>query len=122
MQAIRRKLALVALDAVLLSAAYFTAFWLRLDSDVFRDHVDTIFQTLPIVLSISLLVHLRHGLFNAILRYASIDTALAVFKSVSYSALISCLVLFLVFRLEGVPRSVFVIYGMTALLLITTPA
>lgn len=118
MQGLRRKIALVALDAVLLSAAYILAFWLRLGWQGFRGDVAIIAQTLPILLVISLYVHLRYGLFNAILRYASVDTAVAVLKSVVMSVLLSCLVLFLVFRLDGIPRSVFVIYGMAALLLV----
>ncbi len=114
----RRKCVLIGLDAVLLTTAYLTAFWLRLGWDWTAQNAGTVAKTLPFLLGVSLLVHLRHGLFNAILRYASLETAIAVLKSVAWSVTISCLVIFLLFRLEGVPRSVFAIYGMTALLLI----
>jgi FlaA1/EpsC-like NDP-sugar epimerase len=118
MNGLGRKLMLVLLDTVLLSTAYVFAFWLRLDTSDTVARLHIISQTLPVVLILSLFVHLRHGLFNAILRYASIDTAVAVFKSVFISVLLSSLVLFLLFRLDGVPRSVFIIYGMTALILV----
>ena len=114
----RQKLLLVALDALLLSGAYFLAFWLRLGGERMLSYSDTIVRTLPVVLAVSLLVHALHGLFSGILRYTSIATALAVIKSATFSVLASCLILFLLFRLEGVPRSVFVIYWMASMLLI----
>ncbi len=114
----RQKYVLVGLDAVLLTVAYVTAFLLRLSWSELTAHVGTIATTLPIVLSISLFVHLRNGLFNAVLRYASLETAVAVARSVMWSVAISCLAIFLLFRLEGVPRSVFLIYAMEALILV----
>ena len=118
MQRIWGKLSLVAVDAILISLAYVTAFVLRLGPRETFEASPTIIRTLPVLLTVSLIVHLRHGLFNAILRYASLDTLIAVVRSVTISVLLSCLLLFLLFRLETVPRSIFIIYFMTALLLI----
>ncbi len=118
MQRIWGKLSLVAVDAILISLAYVTAFVLRLGPRETFEASPTIIRTLPVLLTVSLFVHLRHGLFNAILRYASLDTLIAVVRSVTISVLLSCLILFLLFRLETVPRSIFIIYFMTALLLI----
>ncbi len=112
------KLVLVAMDAVLLSVAYASAFWLRLGWDGAFGKTETILYTLPVLLVISLLVHLRYRLFNGILRYASVDTAVAVVKGVTLSVLLSCLVLFLLNRLDGIPRSVFVIHAMGGVLLV----
>jgi FlaA1/EpsC-like NDP-sugar epimerase len=114
----KQKLLLVALDALLLSGAYLLAFWLRLGGEQALSYSETIVRTFPIVLTVSLLMHAMQGLFSGILRYTSIETALAVFKSVTFSVLASCLILFLLFRLEGVPRSVFAIYWMASMLLI----
>jgi len=114
----RQKCVLVVLDAVLLTAAYLIAFALRLSWRELEVHVGTILATLPVVVAISLVVHLRFGLFHAILRYASLDTAFAVLKSVLWSVAIVTVVMFLTFRLDGIPRSVFVIYAMAALLLV----
>jgi FlaA1/EpsC-like NDP-sugar epimerase len=114
----RQTLLLVALDAVLLSAAYFLAFWLRLGGERTLGYSETIVRTLPVVLAVSLLVHALQGLFAGILRYTSVETAVAVIKSATFSVLASCLILFLLFRLEGVPRSVFAIYWMASMLLI----
>jgi FlaA1/EpsC-like NDP-sugar epimerase len=108
----------VALDVVLLTAAYYSAFVLRVGWAESSRYLDTFWQTLPVILAISVLVHGWHNLYSGILRYTSTDTALAVLKSVLWAVLLSCLVLFLLYRLHRVPRSVFVIYGMEALLLI----
>jgi len=114
----RQKCVLVVLDAILLTIAYLGAFFLRLSAEQFAQHYSTIFGTLPVIIGISLIVHLRQGLFHAVLRYASVDTAFAVVRSVIWSVVISCTVIFLLFRLEGIPRSVFVIHAMAALLLV----
>lgn len=114
----RGRLLLVALDVILLSVAYISAIALRIGWEGALENVGLILRTLPVVLVISLYFHLRLGLFHAILRYASVDTAAAILKSVFFSVPLSCLVLFLLFRLDGIPRSVFVIYGMAAILLV----
>ncbi|HLU47465.1 MAG TPA: polysaccharide biosynthesis protein, partial [Planctomycetota bacterium] len=108
----------MALDAALLTTAYFSAFVLRIGWDGFTEKIGVILQTLPVLLLVSLCVHFRMGLFHAILRYASVETAFAVLKSTIFSVVLSCTVLFLAYRLDGVPRTVFVIHGMAALLLV----
>jgi FlaA1/EpsC-like NDP-sugar epimerase len=113
-----RRLTLAALDLALLSAAYVLAYWLRLGNDGLPERLPVIAETLPILLAISLYVHLRFGLFHAILRYASAETAVAVVKAVGLSLLLSLPVFFLASRLEGVPRSVFAIHFMAAVLLV----
>jgi FlaA1/EpsC-like NDP-sugar epimerase len=111
-----RKLALVAIDILLISGAYFGAYWLRLGWGVSVQHLPVILGSLPVILAISLPIHLKFGLFNAVLKYASIDTLLAVFRAVGLSLALSCLVLFSLYRMEGVPRGTFIIYGMILLL------
>jgi FlaA1/EpsC-like NDP-sugar epimerase len=113
-----RKLALVALDILLITGAYFGAYWLRLGWGAALQYLPVIWASLPIILAISLPIHLKFGLFNAVLKYASIDTLMAVFRAVGLSLALSCLVLFSLFRMEGVPRVTFIIYGMTLLLAI----
>ena len=113
-----RKVSLALLDAVLISVSYWFSHWLRLSPEQFVSRIPVIAYTWPLLLAISLFFHLRLGLFNAILRYASVDTAVAVAKALASSLIVFSIVLFFVIRLEGVPRSVVVIYGMTALLLI----
>ncbi len=112
-----RRLGLAGLDVLLLSAAYLLAYWLRTGEDLSRSW-GVIGRTLPILLAISLCVHLRLGLFNAILRYASMETAVAVLKAAGIAVPLSMLVFFLAFRLEGVPRTVFAIYAMAAILFV----
>jgi FlaA1/EpsC-like NDP-sugar epimerase len=113
-----RRLTLAALDVLLVSGAYLLAYWLRLGAEGLPERLPVIAETLPILVVVSLLVHLKAGLYNAILRYASVDTALAVVKAVAASLFLSLVLFFLLFRLEGVPRSVFFIYGMTAFILV----
>ncbi len=113
-----RKLGLMALDGVLLAAAYYGAFVLRVGWTESTRYHGTILQTLPVILGVGIVTQARHRLYSGILRYTSTATALAVVKAVLWSVLLSCLALFMLFRLDGVPRSVFVIYGMEALLLI----
>ncbi|MBI2933105.1 MAG: polysaccharide biosynthesis protein [Planctomycetes bacterium] len=112
----RHKILLVLTDVAVLSGAYAFAYWLRLGTAGFGRHLGVFSETLPFVLLVSLFFHMRYGLFNAVLRYASIDTAVAVVKAVGLAVLTSSITMFLLFRLEGVPRSVFLIYAMAAVL------
>jgi FlaA1/EpsC-like NDP-sugar epimerase len=118
MRASLRKWLLVAVDTLLITAAYFGAYVLRIGGSVTLEKLDVILTTLPVILIVSLFVHLRLGLYHAILRYASLETGLAVLKATLISVVVSCTILFLLFRLENVPRAVFFIYGMAVLILV----
>ena len=111
-----RKLLVLALDATLVSASYCFAFWLRLGWPDVRDHARVIETTLPVVLLISLVVHIRLGLVHEVFRYASMATAKAILKATTISVLFAGTLLFLVTRMQGIPRSVFIIYFMVILL------
>ena len=113
-----RRLLLAAIDAVLLSSAYVAAFGLRLGWEEAWAKAGVLLTTLPVVLGVSLLVHYRCCLFSGILRYASVDTALAVVKSVVISTFL-CGAIFLSFSwFEGVPLGVLAIHAMAAMLLV----
>lgn len=113
-----RKAALLGLDAALVSTAYVASFWLRLGSEKTVEQADLILHTLPVVVVVSLVVHAFCGLYSGILRYASVETAVAVLKGATTSVLLACLILFLLFRLQGVPRSLFIIHAMAVVLLV----
>ena len=114
----QQKYALVALDAVLIVLAYGAAFWLRLDAAAFHAALPTLLSTLPVLLAISLFVHLKQGLFHAVLRYASTEMVVAVVQSVAVSTGLSAVVLLWVFRAGEVPASILLIHGMAILILV----
>ncbi len=112
-----RKLSLVALDMVMLTGAYVFAFHLRVGSHFSLGLYNDIGRSLPVLLAVSFVVHMRLGLFNAILRFASIDTAITIFKSVLYSVLITALAVS-VLGIDQIRPGVLTIYGMAAVLLL----
>ena len=113
-----RKVALVLFDVCLLSLGYAGSFYLRLGAEVFQIKGDLVFETLLVLLVVSIPIFIYLGLYHAFLRFAGLDTAVAVFSGVTASNLILIGVFFLVFRLNDIPRSVVVINWMSSILLI----
>jgi FlaA1/EpsC-like NDP-sugar epimerase len=111
-----KQLIIAATDSVLLIAALWLSFSLRLGTFyVPHSHeVTWIFLTLPLF---AIPIFIRFGLYRAIIRYIGFRALWSVLQAVSlYAIILGLLVLFL--RAQGVPRSVIIINWIVAVLLI----
>lgn len=107
---------IVATDSVLLVAALWLSFSLRLGV-FYIPHNETVrwvFIALPLL---AVPIFLRFGLYRAIIRYIGFRALWAVLQAVSLYAILLGLV-FLFLRAEGVPRSVVIINWLVAVLFI----
>lgn len=95
-------------DFSLIIFSYFLAFLLRFDFLITPD-ISQLIITLPIVLSIRLILFWYFGLFQTEWRYSSIDDLVSIFKAVSFGSLAIVPAVYLLFGFEGFPRSVFLI-------------
>ena len=75
-------------DVCLLSLGYAGSFYLRLGAEVFQIKGDLVFETLLVLLVVSIPIFIYLGLYHAFLRFAGLDTAVAVFSGVTASNLI----------------------------------
>jgi len=99
-----RLVSVISIDAVLGIVAFFTSFYLRLES----------FPNYPITIIIVLLTTCFSftilGVYKRIWRYSSTDDLLIITKASILSVLLTAFILFFMIRLEGIPRSTMIIF------------
>lgn len=108
-------------DFVILSFSFLVALWIRLDLEFALNLVTELWFFLIFfsVCNISLLNYM--GLYHGIWRYASIHEIKSIIKSVTISILVLLGILFLIFRLENIPRSFPLLLFIISIFGITSP-
>lgn len=113
---LHKQIIIAATDSVLLMAALWLSFSLRLGTFyVPHNHAITlVFLGIPLL---AIPIFIRYGLYRAIIRYIGFRALWAVLQAVSlYALLLGLLLLFA--RVDGLPRSVIIINWLVAILFI----
>ena len=111
----RKRCVVIALDLFLSIVSVWFAFYLRLDQIGFAEHKQIFVYVLAPVLTVPIFI--RFGLYRAIFRYTGMAAMVTTVKAVGiYAALFFATLL--VFKWEGVPRSVGLIQPLLFLLLV----
>ena len=116
-----RRVILLLIDAVLIVSSYVLAFGLRLGEDALPAVRETAVNTGPVLALISVTVFLWLGVYKTFTRFFGIDSAVKIFKGVTIANLIFLAYMFLIYRLENIPRGVFVINWMANLMVTAGP-
>jgi FlaA1/EpsC-like NDP-sugar epimerase len=104
----------VATHAILVVLAYLTAFVLRFDTDFTSFRAWQFLGTLPVLLPIRLAVFWQCGIFRLYWRHVGFRDLLGLQSAVTLSSLLFVVALYFVGKLQGMPRSVFIIdWGLT---------
>ena len=111
----RKKLCLVLLDISLVTIIYFLAFVLRFELEGTLFRTSFIYTSLPILIVVTIGIFIRMGMYNAVWRYASLDSLVMVIKAVTGSVLVTVVILFFM-QEKYTPRGVFIIYWMLFLM------
>ena len=85
------------------------AYWLRLESFT-PLFIDGMLKSLAVILPVQLAAFILFGLYRGIWRFASLPDLQRIIKAVIAGTATALLILFLFTRLEGIPRSVPIIY------------
>jgi FlaA1/EpsC-like NDP-sugar epimerase len=118
----KKKLYLVVLDIILVPILFFSAFYLRFEFEIegALHYTSTICSFLPIIIVVTIGIFIRMGMYNAVWRYASVDSFIMVLKAVTTSTLISAVLVYFVIptliSTHIMPRSIFIIYWMLLLI------
>ncbi len=99
-----RKVLRLGSDFLLIVAAFFTAVYLRLGEINFELH--WVFEAAASLLLVSLIVVPASGLHRTTWRYASLHDFLTILRTISLVIVVHTLVLFMVSRLDSMPRSI----------------
>jgi len=106
-------------DLTMIPVAWFGAYWLRFNlGPIPQDHLTSASYNLAIVVVVQVVVFRYFGLYRGVWRFASIPDLIRIGKAVLVGMAFSAVAIFLITRMEGVPRSIFPLYGLllTALL------
>ena len=105
MSPISRVLLICNIDGILSIIAFYGAYWLRLESFPAEPIINIIVVFFASIFSFALL-----GVYKRIWRYSSTDDLLIITKAALMTVILTAFCLFLMTRLEDMPRSTMIIY------------
>ncbi|MFL6622336.1 MAG: polysaccharide biosynthesis protein [Sulfurifustis sp.] len=109
-------------DLLMIPLAWLGAFWLRFNlEDVPIEFFGAALSTLFVVVAVQGALFSYFGLYRGIWRFASMPDLVRITKAVLVGTAITSVVIFLLTRMEGIPRSVPVIYGLLLSVLVGGP-
>ncbi len=109
-------------DLAIVPLAWFGAFWLRFNLGVIPEQWwNSAVHWLPVVLVLQGVSFRVFGLYRGVWRFASVPDLVRIVKAVVTGVLIIATVMFVVDRLEGLPRSVIPLYIGVSTVLLSAP-
>ena len=103
----------------MIPVAWIGAYWLRFNLEsIPAGHFHAALQCLAIVTIIQAAAFHYYGLYRGVWRFASVPDLIRIGKAVLVGMAFSAVAIFLVTRMEGVPRSVFPLYGLLLMTLL----
>lgn len=109
----RRRVAVVACDALMLPVAWYLAYWLRFNLDAIpANFLRTAAVMLPVVIPCQLFSYMVFGLYRGSWRFAALPDFIRIGKSVYMGALLAALAIFFITGMEEVPRAVLPLYAL----------
>ena len=119
---LRSKYTAFSHDLIMVPVAWFLAYWLRFNlQEIPQPYLNSALVLFPLVAVIQAVVFWRFGLYRGVWRFASMPDLVRITKAVVVGLLATTLIVFLFTRLHNVPRSVFPIYGILLLGLLSGP-
>jgi len=117
----RRTAIIIFHDVLMATIAWTLAFLLRFEFNLQMLESVVYWQVLLITLPIHLVIAYGFGLYRGLWRFASIPDLWNIIRVVTISVFLLVTVLFLVNRVEGVPRSSLLIYPLLLIFLLGSP-
>lgn len=100
-------------DLLVIPVAWLLSYWLRFNLETIpKQFFDTALNVLPVVIVLQGIVFLMFGLYRGVWRFASIPDFVRISKAVFVGVISSLALIFLITRMQYVPRSVFPLYSL----------
>jgi UDP-GlcNAc:undecaprenyl-phosphate/decaprenyl-phosphate GlcNAc-1-phosphate transferase len=116
----KKRAAEVILDLCLVSIAYYAAYRLRFEGGEFADHFVYFQQSLPIVVGSQMLALFIVGGYRGVWQYFGLMDAVVFGKGVLAGTVAAQLLILYIYGFEHYSRTVFIIYAVLLVLLLTT--
>lgn len=108
---LRNRLLVIIHDFMWIPLAIWLAFWLRFNLDVIPPlHQEALQLLIFIALPLQTASFWAFGLYRGVWRFASIPDLMRIFKAVALGAIFAFVAMFVWQRLQGLPRSVIILY------------
>jgi FlaA1/EpsC-like NDP-sugar epimerase len=117
----RRSLVAAAHDAAMAAASFMLSLYIRLGNEQLYLANDYMLEGSLLFTAICMIVFTTMNLYRGLWRFASMRDMVSIFKAVSLAILIFAAVMFVITRLENVPRSVFFINWMLLMGMLAAP-
>lgn len=109
-------------DLLMIPVAWLLAYWLRFNlGEIPAEFLEGAVLALPLVILIQGAVNWMFGLYRGVWRFASLPDLMRITKAVLAGTTLSLFALFILNRMETVPRSVPVLYFVAQILLLAGP-
>jgi UDP-GlcNAc:undecaprenyl-phosphate GlcNAc-1-phosphate transferase len=105
----KRRVVEVLLDVVLVSLAYYAAYWLRFDGEMPDQQLQIFIRTLPLVVVAEIVFFLLGGMYRGVWRYTGVSDIVAIARAVLLAAAAGTLSVFALYRWSGPSRAVFML-------------
>ncbi len=112
---------IIAHDLMMSAIAWQLAWLLRFNLEYPYKNWELSLYTIPLILLIQAFVYYRFKLHKGLWRFASLPDLWNIFRACIFGALSITLVLFMWNRLEGIPRSIFILYPILLMFLLGGP-
>jgi UDP-GlcNAc:undecaprenyl-phosphate GlcNAc-1-phosphate transferase len=114
----KRRVAEILLDICLIPLAYYTAYALRFEGELFTGNYRQFIQSLPVVMATQLLaLHLVGG-YRGTWRHFGMMDAVVFLKGVLLGTVAAEMVILYLYRFQSYSRTVFIIYAVLLLLML----
>jgi len=109
-------------DLFMVPMAWFAAYWLRFNfSEIPSEYLAQAWLWLPLLVMTQAGAFVYFGLYRGDWRFASMPDLLRIIKAVSVGTLIGMATMFLLTRLNTIPRAVFPVYWLLLIVVLGTP-
>ena len=108
-------------DVSMAVIAWVVSWWVRYNLEFPFPDIMICLSSIPLIILLQSLMYWRFNLYRGIWRFASLPDLWNIFRAVIFGTLIIVLGLFMFIRLEGVPRSVILLYPSMLILLLGGP-
>jgi UDP-GlcNAc:undecaprenyl-phosphate GlcNAc-1-phosphate transferase len=115
----KRRLFEVLLDLILIPLAYWISYLLRFEGSAYGANFPIFFKSLPIVVACQLFAFFLLGVYRGIWQYVGMRDVIIFSKAVTAGTVLSVLVNLGIYRFISFSRTVFVIYWVIVLALVT---
>jgi FlaA1/EpsC-like NDP-sugar epimerase len=116
---LKTRWAALAHDVIMIPVAWMLSYWIRYMIGEYPDLLlERALQLLPVMILIQGSTFIYFGLYRGVWRFASLPDLSRIVRAVVVSTALSAVVIFLLTRLDHVPRSVFIIDAILLILLL----